>query len=118
MDYIWGSAKNILPGLLRWKDAQVPSQVYGTRNFKYFLPQKYWSVGHLYYIIEDKNEYTSMNRYHPPKPSVENALLHSILAQFHPNIFLMTRFGPKGTLAIIRAHNKDIIDIVFRYDCL
>ena len=118
MDYFLGSPENVLPGLISWKDVNVHSQMYGTRNFKFFLPHDNWLVGKPYYIIRERNDYTSMNRYHPPAPSIENALLHSILAQFHPNIFLITRFGPKGTVGVVRAKNKDTIDIVFRYICL
>lgn len=88
--------------------------MYGTKNFRIFLPPNDWPIGKPYYIIKDQNDFTPMNRYHPPRPSAESAILHAILAQFHPNVFLMTRFGPKGTVGIVRAKNDDIIDIVFR----
>lgn len=93
----------------------MPSQTYGTRNFKAFLPvDTQWQIGKPYYIVEDKQQFTSMNRYHPPRPSDENHLLHSILSQLHPNVFLITRFGPKGTVGIVRAKAGDILDITFR----
>ncbi len=117
MDYIFGSAEKVLPGLLHWTSVYEDSVVYGARNFKSFLPEKNdWSIGKPYYIIRDMNEYTPMNRYHPPTPSTDRSLLHSILAQFHPNVFLISRFGPKGTVGIVRAINDDVIDILFRYN--
>lgn len=105
-----------MPGLLQWKDVFLDLQVYGAKNFKLFFPPNAndWPIGKPYYIIKDRNEFTPMNRYHPPQPSPQNALLHAILAQFHPNVFLMPRFGPKGTVGIVRARNDEIIDIVFR----
>lgn len=113
---MFGSPEKLLPGLLQWKSAHVPSQMYGTRNFRAFLPPSSdWPVGKPYYIIEDRNEFTPMNRYHPPNPSDDNSLLHSILAQFHPNVFLLSRFGPKGTVCSVRARTKNLLDIVFRY---
>ena len=102
--------------MLQWKDVHVKSQTYGARNFRIFLPPNdNWPIGKPYYIIEDRNEFTPMNRYHPPSPSAGTSLLHSILAQFHPNIFLLTRFGPKGTIASVRAKAENVIDIIFRY---
>lgn len=55
-----------------------------------------------------------MNRYHPPRPPAENYLLYNILAQLHPNIFLVTRFGPKGTVGTVRARTTEVLDIIFR----
>lgn len=104
----------MLPGLLNWKGAYIDTYVYGAKNFMVFLPPQNWPIGETFYIVKDHNEFTPMNRYHPPHPSTKNALLHALLAQFHPNVFLMTRFGPKGTVGIVRARNKEIIDIVFR----
>jgi hypothetical protein len=113
---MFGSPEKILPGLFQWKSAHVPSYTYGARNFRAFLPPDAdWPVGKPYHIIEDKNQFTPMNRYNPPRPSAEDSLLHSILAQFHPNVFLHTRFGPRGTVGIVRARNKEVFDITFRY---
>ena len=92
----------------------MQSQIYGTRNFKQLFPSDDWPIGKPYYIIKDTTDFTPMNRYHPTSPPV-NSLLHSILAQFHPNVFLVTRFGPRGTVGIIRAKSDNLIDIIFRY---
>ena len=56
----------------------------------------------------------SNNRYVPPVAQGRVAILYRLLAMFHPRPFLMTRFGPQGTIACIRAQNKDYVDIVFR----
>ena len=106
----------MLPGLLSWKDVHTEYQVYGSANFRVFLPppEYEWPVGKPFHIIKDHGDFTPMNRYHPPAPSAENALLHALLAQFHPNVFLLTRFGPKGTVGVVRARNEEMIDIVFR----
>lgn len=56
-----------------------------------------------------------MNRYHPPVPVGKEVLVHALLSQFHPNPFVQTRFGPRGTVAVLRARNDVLLDIVFRY---
>ena len=104
----------LLPGLIAWKDVHVQSKMYGARNFKSLLPPTNWPLGKPYYIVKDNGEFTSMNRYYPPIPSADTAFLHALLAQFHPNIFLVTRFGPKGTIGILRGKSGSILDVVFR----
>ena len=115
---MFGSVEKLLPGLLAWKDVHIHSHMYGARNFRSLLPPSGWPVGKPYYIIKDKGEFTSMNRYRPPRPLADVAFLHTILAQFHPNVFMITRFGPKGTVGIVRGRNQTAIDIIFRYYCI
>lgn len=111
-----GSPENILPGLLKWKDVHSKFQGYGTKNFKVFLPKDgSLVVGEPYYIIKDTDDFASMNRYRPPPPSREHAVIHAILAQFHSQVFLLCRFGPKGSVAVIRAQNEDTVEVMFRY---
>ena len=54
------------------------------------------------------------DRYYPPLIKGRLAIIYRLLAMFHPRPFLLTRFGPQGTVACIRAENKDYLDIVFR----
>lgn len=56
-----------------------------------------------------------MNRYHPPVPVGKEVLVYALLSQFHPNPFVQTRFGPQGTVAVLRARNDVLLDIAFRY---
>lgn len=106
--------EKLLPGLSAWKDVHIRSKMFGARNFRSLLPPNGWPIGQPYYIVEDKGDFTSMNRYRPPRPTAEAAFLHALLTQFHPNVFMMTRFGPKGTVGIIRGRSQTAIDIVFR----
>ena len=57
-----------------------------------------------------------MNRYRPSVPVGKEILLHTLLTQFHPNIFLHTRFGPRGSLALVRARSEKYLDIVMRWE--
>ena len=54
------------------------------------------------------------DRYYPPLIKGRLAIIYRLLAMFHPRPFLLTRFGPQGTVACIQAENKDYLDIVFR----
>ena len=115
-----GAPDQILPGLTRWKSAQHPLHIYGVGNFRMFLPPSPTSpvVGQTYTVIEAlvNEEGVHMNRYHPPRPSGRaESLVHALLSQFHANPFVQSRFGPRGTVAVVRAKNKSLLDIVFRY---
>lgn len=113
-----GSPETLLPGLLSWKEAQEPLHAYGALNFRAFLPPtEEWPLATPYFIVNQQADETQthMNRYYPQPPPLNHALLHSLLAQFHPNVFLVTRFGPRGTVALVRAQNEHMLDIVIRY---
>lgn len=113
-----GSPETLLPGLVKWKEPYEILHAYGALNFRSFLPPTSdWPLGTPYFIIDQhvhENE-VHMNRYHPSHPPPNHALLHSILAQLHPNVFLVTRFGPRGTVAVVRAQSADMLDIAIRY---
>ena len=90
---------------------------YGAANFKVFLPsQPDWPVGKVYTIIEDYGERMGvyMHSYHPPKPLNNEQFLHALMRQFHSNPFVYTRFGPRGTKAVIRAKGSELIDVFIR----
>ncbi|XP_063609932.1 selenoprotein N-like [Penaeus indicus] len=54
-------------------------------------------------------------KYVPPPPSgpIEE-LLYSLLSLFHPQPFLVSRYGPRGAAAVLRAKTFDSLDIIFR----
>ena len=109
-------SQNVLPGLFQWKDVHSPFQAYGTKNFKVFLPPNgKLVVGEPYFIVRDTKSFTSLNRYRPPRPLPKHAIIHSILAQFHPQVFLQSRFGPIGTVAVVKAKNEDMVEVWFRW---
>lgn len=54
-------------------------------------------------------------RYYPSIVKGRLAIIYRLLTMFHPRPFLLTRFGPQGTVACVRAENKDFWDIVFRF---
>lgn len=55
------------------------------------------------------------NRYYPTPVKGRLSILYKLLSMFHPRPFLLTRFGPQGTVACVRAENQDYWDIVFRF---
>lgn len=108
----------MLPGLVQWTAPQHPLHVYGVGNFKIFLPPSLSSpLGHTYHVIHPGMDDSGlhMNRYHPPIPVGKEVLVYALLSQFHPNPFVQTRFGPRGTVAVLRARNDVLLDIAFRY---
>ena len=116
--YYFGSPEKILPGLIRWKTANKDLQSYGAGNFKFFLPpDPNYPIGDTYNLIEGLPMSTPgmhMYRYHPLQPSPREAFLFALLSQFHPNVFLQNRFGPRGSMAIVRARNGRYLDIMMR----
>ena len=113
-----GSPETLLPGLLRWKEPHETLHAYGALNFRAFLPPtEEWPLATPYFIVGQHADDTQvhMNRYYPQRPALNHALLHSLLAQLHTNAFLVTRFGPRGAVALVRAQNKDMLDIAIRY---
>ena len=119
MQFYLGSPEKILPGLVQWTSPQHSEHPYGVGNFRVFLPPTDdWTIGQPYYVIEPLEETVTgvhMNRYHPSTPIGSDVLIFSLLSQFHPNVFVHTRFGPHGTIATVRAQNEKYLDIVIRY---
>ena len=55
-------------------------------------------------------------RYQEEAPfSDKEKVLANLLTMFAPRPFLLNRFIPQGTMAVLRAMNNDYMDIVFRY---
>ena len=117
---------DLLPGLSAWQSPRIPVAEYGVKNFKAFAPPgPAWNVGKTYYVIEagSKNmiyemasSHLSPFRYYPPAPETsKEVLVHSLMLQLHKSPFVHLRFGPRGTLAVLRAQNDQYWDIVFRW---
>ena len=115
---MFGSSDRMLPGLIHWTKPVLTTYQYGAENFEIFLPPLTGlSLGTPYDIVTDTGEKPGvyMHSYHPPKPDKQGDLIHAILAQLHPNVFVYSRFGPRGTVAVVRASRDDLLDIVIRY---
>ena len=114
------SEKKHFIGLFSWTKPDYPTVMHSQQNFRSFLPQiDSLEVGMPYRLVssmfgEDQEEIFNSNRYHAPEPTGREILLFKLLQQFHHNVFLQNRFGPRGGVAIIRAKAGSIVDIVFR----
>lgn len=117
LQFMFGSPEQMLPGLLKWKEPNHPLHIFGAANFRVFLPpSEDWPQGVPYHVIIPNPDGPGdhSNRYHPPHPQEREKLLYALLSQFHPNAFLQMRFGPRGTVAMVRAQNQDYLDVVIR----
>lgn len=109
-----------MEGLKSWKRAALPEATFPANAFSIFLPHAGDErlVGEPWYLVHPitmtYGPGLSNNRYVPPVAQGRVAILYRLLAMFHPRPFLMTRFGPQGTIACVRAQNKDYVDVVFR----
>ncbi|EDO40205.1 predicted protein [Nematostella vectensis] len=110
-----------LTGLKSWKVVSIPSMTLPVNAFAAFLPPSHASTGMLgtpWFIVEPQiakfSPQLSSNRYNPPDVSGNNAVIHQLLAMFHPRPFIFTRFGPQGTAACIEAQNNEYLAIQFR----
>ena len=108
-----------------WQSARIPVTEYGVKNFEAFVPpSSEWKVGETYYVIkagstnaiyEMASSQLSPFRYYPPAPEdSKEILMHSLMLQLHTSPFIHLRFGPRGTLAVLRAQNDQYWDIVLR----
>ena len=119
-----------LDGLKKWKTVSIKGMEFAARHFKSFLPPEGHesfpsisiSVG-VPYMLWDMKKYHALlgilppnNRYYPPKLEDDHAVFYTLLSMFHPRPFLLTRFGPHGAVACVRAYNDQYLDIVFRLD--
>lgn len=56
----------------------------------------------------------SSYRYYPPDVAPNHLIFHRLLSLFHPRPFILSRFPPQGTLAVVRARQGPFLDIYFR----
>ena len=120
-----GAELSPLTGIKTWQNPAKSWKTFGTGDFKAFLPpdEKYYeNLGLVYYLIQSPEEMKkgpslSSNRYLPPKVADHDSaaqVIHRLLSMFHENVFVISRFAPQGSVACVRAINKDYIDISFR----
>ncbi|KAL4237356.1 selenoprotein N [Mactra antiquata] len=115
---------NPLQGYLNWKAPYKRYMNLAVRHFASFLPSYiHGPLGEVYALLSDNDRLflssmrdidLSSNRYFPPDVKDEHVIFHNLLMLFHPRPFLITRFGPQGGVACIRARNEYLIDVVFR----
>ena len=61
---------------------------------------------------------TTPYKHAPPHPASNEALLHALMMQFHKYPFVHLRFGPRGTVGVVRAENDEYWDILIRCVCV
>ena len=116
LQFMFGSPQQLLPGLTTWKKPYHPVHTFGSKNLKMFLPSQYKELGVPYVVIDSEyyGKRPHMNFYYPPAPRGNEVFLHTLLSMFHPNAFVNCRFGPRGTMAVLRAENDLYYDIIIR----
>ena len=110
-----------LQGLIDWKEVFHQSAPFNVKYFQAFLPEDTPAVGTPYTLIETNlNRFTnqlSSNRFYPPVVHGNRGnFIHKLLSMFHPRPFINSRFGPQGSVAVVRAESDKYLDIVFRWD--
>lgn len=112
-----------LNGLKEWTAVNHEWLNFGVEHFSVFFPVNFIGVGQIYELYTDgrsslmsslSSSHLSSNRFYPTKPDEKLIVIHRILSMFHPRPFLVTRFPPKGGVAMVRAVSEEFIDIVFR----
>lgn len=112
-----------LNGLKEWTAVNQEWLNFGVQHFSVFFPVEITGVGQIYELFTDgrssfmssiSSSHLSSNRYYPTKPEERLIVIQRLLSMFHPRPFLVTRFPPKGGVAMVRALSEEYIDIVFR----
>ncbi|XP_067006598.2 selenoprotein N isoform X2 [Anabrus simplex] len=118
MDQDLEKASITLKGLLDWQAPFRNRTSLSREDIKALLPSQEIHPGDVWYMVEPEHiELDELStRYTPTIPSKKTAAhtLHKVLSMFHPNVFIQTRFNPRGTVATVRAQNSEFLDIVFR----
>ena len=113
---------------MAWKKPHIPVAQYGVKNFKQFTPPPERRLGEPYFIVPQKkdNEFitelmmsdTTPYKHAPPNPKSNEVFLHVLMLQLHKYPFVHLRFGPRGTVGIVRAENNKYWDILIRFVCV
>lgn len=97
----------------RWKN-------FAAKHFSAFLPSADQKLkpGTTWWIIpsslNERINHLSSARYYPPELATQYHSIHALLSMLHIHPFLHSRFGPQGTVAVIRGISINLLDIVFR----
>ena len=87
------------------------------------MPSRYYvdHLGDVYTVVDKLDGFferlrgdLSSNRYYPPRIQEDYVIVHRLLSMFHPRPFISMRFEPRGSLACVRAYNKEYVDIYYR----
>lgn len=107
-----------LTGLNDWQEPNQALAAFPVGQFKVFLPDEITPVGKPYTVIKSNlNLFAntlSSNRFYPPRVKHKEVVIHRLLSMLHKRPFVHTRFGPQGTIAVIRAENEKYVDVAFR----
>ncbi|KAK7794090.1 hypothetical protein R5R35_010292 [Gryllus longicercus] len=108
-------------GLLSWQNPHENNITLKIGDFRPLLPPAGARVGYIWNMVEPVNYLETSKddlsmRFMDKKPQSGSAtsVLYRILSMFHKNVFMQTRFSPRGTVAVLRAQNSAFMDIVFR----
>jgi hypothetical protein len=122
--FTFSDGRVLVPGLAAWQTPNIPVAQYGARNFEQFAPPPGKGLGKPYHIIKkslDDDFLTEMMvadttpyKHAPPHPASNETLLHALMMQFHKYPFVHLRFGPRGTVGVVRAENDEYWDILIR----
>ena len=122
-----GDPHTLIPGLIAWKNPHIPVAQYGVKNFKQFTPPPERRLGEPYFIVPQEKDVefihelmisdTTPYKLAPPPPKSNEILLHVLMLQLHKHPFVHLRFGPRGTVGIVRAENDKYWDIFIRFVC-
>lgn len=110
-----------LAGVLRWRKAASSWGWVPVSSFSALLPPdspaNTAQPGHVWTLLPDTTQgaYLQSTRYVPPSPAgPAEELLSHLLSLLHPQPFLMSRYGPRGAAAVVRARTDHLLEIWFR----
>uniref|UniRef100_A0A7M7PUL0 EF-hand domain-containing protein n=1 Tax=Strongylocentrotus purpuratus TaxID=7668 RepID=A0A7M7PUL0_STRPU len=112
------TSRSSLSSLDSWKTPKEEMTAFPASAFRPLLPENHVQVSKVYTIIKSKlnmmTNQLSSNRYFPPRVKGKEIIVHRLLSVFHSRPFIHSRFGPQGTVAVVKAVSADYVDIVFR----
>ncbi|XP_049763934.1 selenoprotein N-like [Schistocerca cancellata] len=108
-------------GLLDWREPARSQASYSHEIFANFMKTRSNEVGTIWYMIQPdsgssyENKFSNFRYAEDPQtvPGPELTFFH-LLSMFHENVFLQTRFHPRGTVAMLQAKTSELFLIIFR----
>lgn len=107
-------------GVFDWNKPAERWKNFAAKHFSAFLPSADQKLkpGTTWWIIpsslNERINHLSSARYYPPELATQYHSIHALLSMLHIHPFLHSRFGPQGTVAVIRGISINLLDIVFR----